>query len=423
MKRILYTIMAALTCISCIHEFPEPEFTEQENDQQGKTKVTFRVTNAFSTRSSVNVDEDIIRNINIYAYRDGKLEEKTYMTSPSVVIMELTKGVNYNIYAVANTGPLSPPVNETQLASFSCSIISIASLKNGIPMSWAQERVQINDNSKDISIALERLVSRIGFQVDASLLNGLKINSVQLKQSAKVVRPFLNGGSYAKTTVEVIDGDMATAMDIDDINNGFSVFLYAMENIQELDLAYGEKIWQRFQNLPWLIGETDRCIIREMTEDDLDAVYKVYAGETITRYMEGVYEDYQEELEYTRSYIQNAYRFWGYGTWIIERKKDQKVIGRIGFNLRDGYEEVELGFVVMEEEQQKGYAYECCKEVLQIGKNEYEFDRIQTLVKEENIPSINLCHKLGFRLEGKVVEKGEEYLRFLYDILQVEKKE
>lgn len=206
-------------------------------------------------------------------------------------------------------------------------------------------------------------------------------------------------------------------------NMNLSMAPYAMENIQELDLAYGEKIWQRFQNLPWLIGETDRCIIREMTEDDLDAVYKVYAGETITRYMEGLYEDYQEELEYTRSYIQNAYRFWGYGTWIIERKKDQKVIGRIGFNLRDGYEEVELGFVVMEEEQQKGYAYECCKEVLQIGKNEYEFDRIQTLVKEENIPSINLCHKLGFRLEGKVVEKGEEYLRFLYDILQVEKKE
>ena len=240
--------MAALTCISCIsciHEFPEPEFTEQENDQQGKTKVTFRVTNAFSTRSSVNVDDDIIRNINIYAYRDGKLEEKTYMTSPSVVIMELTKGVNYNIYAVANTGPLSPPVNETQLASFSCSIISIASLKNGIPMSWAQERVQINDNSRDISIALERLVSRIGFQVDASLLNGLKINSVQLKQSARIVRPFLNGGSYARTSTEVIDGDMATTMDIDDINNGFGVFFYAMENIQGNLLPRNQDPWSK----------------------------------------------------------------------------------------------------------------------------------------------------------------------------------
>lgn len=199
-------------------------------------------------------------------------------------------------------------------------------------------------------------------------------------------------------------------------NMNLSMAPYAMENIEELDFVYGERIWQRFQNLPWLIAETERCIIREMTEEDLDSVYKVYAGESITRYMEGLYEDRQEELEYTRSYIKNAYRFWGYGTWIIERKEDSKIIGRIGFNLREGYEEVELGFVVMEEEQRKGYAYECCRKALQVGQKEYEFHRIQALVKEENTASVNLCHKLGFKFEGKVVEKGEEYLRFLYDI-------
>ena len=189
---------------------------------------------------------------------------------------------------------------------------------------------------------------------------------------------------------------------------------YAIENIQELDFVYAERIWQRFQNLPWIITETDRCIIREMTEEDLDAIYEVYAGESITRYMEGLYESRQEELECTRSYIQNAYRFWGYGTWVIERKKDKKIIGRVGFNLRDGYEDVELGFVIMEKEQQKGYAYECCQAVIKVGKEEYEFERVQTLVKEENIPSVNLCCKLGFQNQGKVQADGEEYLRFLY---------
>lgn len=190
---------------------------------------------------------------------------------------------------------------------------------------------------------------------------------------------------------------------------------YAVEDIQELDFVYAERIWQRFQNLPWIITETYRCSIREMTEEDLDAVYEIYARESITRYMEGLYENRQEELEYTRSYIQNAYRFWGYGTWIIERKSDKKIIGRVGFNLRDGYEEVELGFVIMEEEQQKGYAFECCRAVLKIGKEEYEFDSVQALVKEGNEASVNLCRKLGFEYQGKVQEKGEEYLRFLYD--------
>lgn len=190
---------------------------------------------------------------------------------------------------------------------------------------------------------------------------------------------------------------------------------YVIENMEEIDFVYAERIFRRFQKLPWIIAETARCIIREMTEEDLDAVYEVYAAPSITKYMEGLYESREEELEYTRSYIQNAYTFWGYGTWVIERKLDQKIIGRVGFNLRDGYEEPELGFVIMESEQRKGYAYECCVAVLKLGKEEYEFEKVQTLVKEGNISSINLCQKLGFELQGKVWEEKEEYLRFLYE--------
>ena len=189
---------------------------------------------------------------------------------------------------------------------------------------------------------------------------------------------------------------------------------YAIEDIEELDLRYIERIYQRFQKLPWKIAETKRCIIREMTEEDLDAVYEVYAAPSITKYMEGLYEDREEELEYTRSYIQNAYTFWGYGTWIIEKKWNEKVIGRVGFNLREGYEEPELGFVIMECEQGKGYAFECCKEVLKIGKEEYEFEKVQALVKEGNNASINLCRKLGFEFQEKIKHEEEEYLRFLY---------
>ena len=200
----------------------------------------------------------------------------------------------------------------------------------------------------------------------------------------------------------------------DNRNQNFGFAPYAVENIEELDFTYSERIYRRFQKLPWKIAESERCIIREMTEEDLDAVYEVYAGKSITRYMEGLYENREEELEYTRSYIKNAYRFWGYGTWVIERKTDGKIIGRVGFNLRDGYEEVELGFVIMEEEQRKGYAYECCKAALQVGREEYEFEKVQALVKEKNTASVNLCKKLGFQPCQKVVEKKEKYIRFLW---------
>ncbi|MBR5596206.1 MAG: GNAT family N-acetyltransferase [Lachnospiraceae bacterium] len=193
----------------------------------------------------------------------------------------------------------------------------------------------------------------------------------------------------------------------------FSAVSYAIENLEEIDFTYFEKIYLRYLGLPWKIAETKRCIIREMTEADLDDVYNVYNGKSITKYMEGLYEDRQEELEYTRSYIQNAYTFWGFGTWIIEKKEAHSIIGRIGLNMREGFEDIELGFVIMEEEQRKGYALECCRAVLILAKEEFEFERVQALIHEGNIASVGLCKKLGFIFEGKVKDEGKEYLKFI----------
>lgn len=194
----------------------------------------------------------------------------------------------------------------------------------------------------------------------------------------------------------------------------FGEFPFALEEIEMVDFKYLQRVYQRFQKLPWLIAETERCKIREMTEEDLDAIYDIYSGKDITKYMEGLYEDREEELEYIRCYIAHEYTFWGYGTWIIERKEDGKVIGRVGYNLREGFEETEIGFVIGEEYQRQGYAIECCKAVLEIGKEEYEFEKIQALIKRGNVASIELCKKLGFKLINMVSVDDEEYLRYCY---------
>ena len=164
-----------------------------------------------------------------------------------------------------------------------------------------------------------------------------------------------------------------------------------------------------------MICETKRCIIREMSEDDMEAIYEIYRGENVRKYMDSLQEDRKKELELIRSYIKNQYGFWGYGIWMIERKEDRRVIGRVGFHLRQGYEEPELGFVIGEEYQRLGYAYECCKAVLETGRKEYEFDRVQALVKEENKASISLCKKLGFTRIEKI-KNEETYLRFCMEV-------
>jgi len=201
---------------------------------------------------------------------------------------------------------------------------------------------------------------------------------------------------------------------LSDENRGadFSGIPYLIENLNEAEYTYLKKVYCRFHSLPWEIGETKRCRIREMIPEDMEALYEIYEGEAMTRFTEGPYEDREREKEYLQSYAQNAYVFWGFGTWLIEDRENGLVIGQAGYNLREGYEDPELGFAIRQECQGKGYAYEVCKAVLEIGKREYGFIRVQALVKQENEASVKLLEKLGFNCIGPVTDREEPYLLY-----------
>ena len=188
---------------------------------------------------------------------------------------------------------------------------------------------------------------------------------------------------------------------------------YGLENPEEAEYEYYYRVYCRYHNIPWIIGETSRCRIREMRLEDLEDLYEIYKEPSITAFMEDLYQDKEEERRYIQAYIKNVYGFFGFGTWIIEKKSDKKVIGRAGFNYREGYAEPELGFVIGVPYQRQGYAYECCSRILEIGKEYYRFDTVQVLLKAGNEASLRLCEKLGFEGNEQVWEQGELYRRML----------
>jgi len=183
-------------------------------------------------------------------------------------------------------------------------------------------------------------------------------------------------------------------------NADLSAYKYVIVNPDEVDEDYYYKIWLRYAGLPWHILNTGRCIVREMTCDDLKELYELYSDECITKYTEALFPDYEDEYEYTNNYIERVYSYFGFGTWIILRKSDEKIIGRAGFNYRPGFDEPELGYMIGEKYQNKGYAYEVCSAIIEYGLNELEFKRISAFSADENIKSSNLLKKLGFRQDG-----------------------
>lgn len=189
---------------------------------------------------------------------------------------------------------------------------------------------------------------------------------------------------------------------------------YIFSDISELDIDSYVKVYQRYSGEPWEILRTDRLLIRETTLEDVDEFYKIYADPRITRFMEGLFADPEDEKRYQRDYIIKVYGLMGFGVWTLERLSDGAVIGRAGYSIRNGFDDVELGFLVGTSYQGQGYAKEACRAILDYGRDILGFKKVQTLVKAENEVSIRLCESLGFeRIDEVEVEEniyGNKYM-------------
>lgn len=196
-------------------------------------------------------------------------------------------------------------------------------------------------------------------------------------------------------------------------NKSFSYAEYAIEQIEEIEYESFKLAYQRLTGEPWNILETDRCLIRESTVDDVDSFYEIYKEPSITQYMENLYPDRDAEIAYIQDYIKNVYAFYGYGMWTVLDKKENRVIGRAGINWREGYDTPELGFVIAVPFQRKGYAFEICQAIIKYGVKELGFTSFQVLIMEHNEKSILLCEKLGFEYVETVTLEKIPYKRMI----------
>ncbi len=182
---------------------------------------------------------------------------------------------------------------------------------------------------------------------------------------------------------------------------------------EELTPEYLERVYRRQRELPWDILETERCLLRETCEADLDAFYEIYAEPSITAFMEPLFEDRAKEEAYVASYRETIYGFYGFGIWTVVEKNTGTIIGRAGISMREGFDEPEIGFAIGVPWQRQGYAFEVCKACLDYAFNELDFSEVVALVQPGNTPSENLCVKLGMKLSvDEIWDEGKKYRRY-----------
>lgn len=149
-----------------------------------------------------------------------------------------------------------------------------------------------------------------------------------------------------------------------------------------------------------------------MIPADAERLYELYENPQITRYMESLFPDIEEERAYMDSYYENIYCFYGYGMWLVTLK-DGTVIGRAGIEhvpiipenqpQTEGETppEHELGYMLGVPYQHHGYALEACRAILGYARDELGITDVAVNIHPENKPSLRLAEKLGVKNKRK----------------------
>ncbi len=177
----------------------------------------------------------------------------------------------------------------------------------------------------------------------------------------------------------------------------FSKVPFLVSEPHWIDRDSYEKIYERLAGIPWTIAVTKRCIIREMTTDDTDAMYRIY-DDVAREYMPGPKEDHEEERQFLASYIEKVYGLYGYGYWAVAfQDEPERMIGRVGFEPYQGASrDVSFGYLIQSEYRRQGLAYEVCVAALEFAEQNLDFPGIRAVCDRNNLASIELLGKLGF---------------------------
>ena len=150
--------------------------------------------------------------------------------------------------------------------------------------------------------------------------------------------------------------------------------------------------------------ETSRLYMRPFTVDDAEHIYLLNSDTDVIRYTaDAPFESIEKAHEFIQVYDQ--YKKHKLGRFSVFQKSDDAYVGWCGLKL--GLDKrVDLGYRFLKKAWGQGYATESAKCHLDYGFNTLNFKEIIARSLPENLASIRIIEKLGFKYEGEEFDHG-----------------
>ena len=166
------------------------------------------------------------------------------------------------------------------------------------------------------------------------------------------------------------------------------------------------------------ILETERLVLHEFDEDDVEPFYLMGSDPEVIRYTgdpAGGLANREQALESLRARPLADYQKYGYGRWACVLKSSGVVIGFAGLKFLPESREIDLGYRLLRPYWGNGYASEAARAVLDYGLTQLGLERIIGLVHPENVASVRILEKLGMKLVERVEFEGRSFVKYVIE--------
>ncbi len=142
---------------------------------------------------------------------------------------------------------------------------------------------------------------------------------------------------------------------------------------------------------------TERLRLREMREEDFDALYAVLGDTDIMRHYPYAFDEARVRDWIARNI--ERYRVYGFGLWAVELRETGEMIGDCGLSMQiiHGQIRPEIGYHIRRDCQRKGYGSEAARAVRDWAFQNTPFNELYSYMKYTNVPSYSTAMANGMR--------------------------
>jgi RimJ/RimL family protein N-acetyltransferase len=163
--------------------------------------------------------------------------------------------------------------------------------------------------------------------------------------------------------------------------------------------------------------ETERLVLRGHRAADFAECSSMWGDPEVTRFIGGRAFPQDEVWTKLLRYV-GHWSLMGFGFWVLEDKKNGRFVGEVGFadfkrDIEPSLEGApEIGWVLAPWAHGRGLATEAVRAALDWGATRLPSKRTVCLISPENLASIRVAEKCGYREFHRTTYKGQPTLLF-----------